>query len=66
VEGFAECDRVAGGVVAGGFGFFTAIQPKTHGVHEMEASRVHDDVLWGSLFSAEEDRGSEDSLKRQL
>ena len=63
VERFAERDRVVGRGVAPRFGFFTAIEPKTHGVHEMEAGRLHNRLLFGFLFSAEENRGGEDALK---
>ena len=58
VEGFAERDRVVGCDWSRRFRFSAAIEPKTHGVHEVEASRIDDGVLTGLLFCAEEDRAA--------
>jgi hypothetical protein len=56
VEAFAERNRV---VATGQFRFVAAIEPETHGVHEVEAGGVHNNVPAGFLLRAEKDcRGS--------
>ena len=63
VEGLAQRDGVSGCAVIPGLRFSTGIEPKTHGVDEVEASRVHNDLLDGFPFGAKENRGGEDALK---
>ena len=48
------------------FRFSAAIEPETHRVHEVETSRVHNDLPSGILFRAKENRGGEDPLGGRL
>ncbi len=63
VERLAQREAVSGWAIVPGLRFSSGIEPKTHGVHEVEASRVYNDLLGGFPFGAKEDRGGEDSLK---
>ena len=62
IKSLAQCNRVARGAVLG-LRISSGIEPNTHGIHEVEASRVDKGLLDTFPFGAKENRGSENSLE---
>ena len=62
IKSLAQRDRVARGTVLG-LRISSGIEPNTHGIHEVEASRIDKDLLDTLPFATKENRGSENSLE---